>query len=438
MHRFFRGDFFNFEAIRILGTAGYGGADVAEFLEAIEKVREDDSESWHKAWAEQGQKAQAIAQDALRHGHTRAARSAFIRASNYTRASAYMMTGANIGESDPRVAPILRESVKLFRMAARLFDGQVLELQVPYQDGVSLPAYLHLPPPSSQLPGKTPILVNFIGADSVQEEIYYMFPAAGPDLGYAVVTVEGPGQGLTLHERGIPMRPDWEAVSDAVLDRITDFAHEHPELELDINRLAIGGASLGGYFALRAAADARYKACVAIDPLCDLYEFATSHVAPTFFRLWDIGVIPDWVVDAIVSMGMRFSFQMRWEINTSCRFLGASSAADLLRSMKLFTLQGRVTGPGRKNEVEDKFLHRLTCPVLVSGAAESLYFDVDAHTMRVFNSLSHSPNKEVWVGTAPSDGSLQAKMGAMALCNQRTFEFLDRQFGIQRSAHVQQ
>jgi hypothetical protein len=42
------------------------------------------------------------------------------------------------------------------------------------------------------------------------------------------------------------------------------------------------------------------------------------------------------------------------------------------------------------------------------------------------------PAKEIWVAQKPGDGSLQAKVGAMALCNQRAYLFLDKHFYIKR------
>jgi hypothetical protein len=42
-------------------------------------------------------------------------------------------------------------------------------------------------------------------------------------------------------------------------------------------------------------------------------------------------------------------------------------------------------------------------------------------------------DKQLWVGEEPAKGGLQAKIGSLSIMNQRQFEFLDRQFGIQRS-----
>ncbi|KXX81029.1 2,6-dihydropseudooxynicotine hydrolase [Madurella mycetomatis] len=429
MHHFFRSTFFDFEAIRILGTAGYGGAELGEFLEAAGQIRENDPDSWHRAWTEQAVKAGNVAQDALSRGHFAAARSAFLRSSNYTRASCYMMIGDHLGLSEPRVGPILRKATDLFQSATRLFEGPVHQLTIPYlhesnggkQQQLELPGYLFLPPRRSRLlpGGKAPVLVSFIGADSIQEEIYYMFPAAAPELGYAVLTIEGPGQGLTLHDKGVPMRGDWEVVSKAVLDYLVSYGKDHPDMELDVDRVAVAGASLGGYMALRAATDPRVKACVAVDPPYDLYDFATKHAAPTLFGLWERGWVPDSLVNMLISLGTHFSFQMRHEIFSTCRMLGASSPVELLRAMRKFTLRG--------------YLGSVECPVLVTGAADSLYFDVDGNTTAIFRALPLQTHKELWVGSTPGGGSLQAKMGALARCNQQALTFLDRQLGIVRA-----
>ncbi|KAK7757853.1 hypothetical protein SLS62_000231 [Diatrype stigma] len=320
MHRFFRGDFFNFEVIRLLGTTRYGGADVAEVLEAVGNIRENDPITWHKAWSEQAKRTGGLAHEAEEHGHRHAAKMALLRASNYT-----------------------------------------------------------------------------------------------------LFTFEGPGQGLTLHEKEIPMRPDWEVLSDLVLDYLFKWAEDR-NIALDPDRVAVAGASLAGYFALRASAGTRYKACVAIDPVQDLWEFATDHVSPGFLGLWNRGWIADWVVDKMIILGTRFSFQMRWEIYTTARFLGVTTPTEILRTMKQFTL--RTDRGSRLDEVK--------CPVLVAGAANSLYFDVDKHSLATYERLG-AGIKELWVATHPGEGSLQAKMGALALCNQRVFQFLDKQFGISRT-----
>lgn len=79
--------FFNFELVRVLAMAPTQGADVGECLEAASKIKKNDPESWFLAWAEAAAFAEEAADTALKVGDREAARWAFLRASNYRRAS---------------------------------------------------------------------------------------------------------------------------------------------------------------------------------------------------------------------------------------------------------------------------------------------------------------------------------------------------------------
>jgi len=430
MHQFFPSVFFNFETVRVLGMAPSGGAELAECLEAVGKIKDNDAESWHAAWAELASKTEALAKEALLAGDTAAARNALLRSSNYTRASYYMMTGGGPLSPDARLLPLLQKSVDLFREATKLFDENgVVSLEIPFE-GHTLPGYLYIPPSWRRLPdGKLPIVIANTGADGLSEEIYFLGPAAALERGYAAVTYEGPGQGLTLHRGGLRFRPDWEVVVSAVLDQLERVAEKQPELGLDLERVAIWGASLGGYFALRAAAgDARLKACIAIDPVHDLWDFATTQVPKSFLGAWERGWIGDGAVDAVIGFIMRLAFQMKWNITITGTMFGETRPSHILRAMKAYTLRLPQGG---------NLLHRIQSPVLVTGASKSLYLDVSEHTTAVYNGLKglkEGQEKQLWVAETPGEGGLQAKVGALALCNQRVFRFLDQQFGIVRKS----
>ncbi|KAI9771203.1 MAG: hypothetical protein M1839_002862 [Geoglossum umbratile] len=425
MHTFFKDAFFNFEAIRILGTAPNGGADIAECLDAIGQIKRDDPVSWHRAWAAQAEKAEAVAEENARNGNRVAARNAFLRASNYTRASGYMFTGATPAQQDPRQLPVAEKAVELFQKATKLMDGDVHVLKIPFENH-RLPGYLYLPPPSKRFPGKIPIVLNCSGADPIQEELFYLNPAAGPDLGYAVITFEGPGQGMMLRKYGLHMRHDFEVVTKCVVDHIYAYSEVHSELELDVDRLAVSGSALGGHYALRAAADPRIKACVAIDPLYDMWDFATAHISPTFIQAWTSGWLSDGFVNGLLGLGAKFAFQLKWEISIAGAFWGLDKPTEILLQMKKYTFRLHDGG---------SYLDRVKCPVLVSGAEKSFYLDIEDHTTKVFKSLGHlkEEEKELWMSKTPGEGGLQAKMGALGLSNQRTFHFLDRVFGIRRA-----
>jgi len=438
MHRFFKSEFFNFEVVRILGTAPNGGSDVAEVLEAIGHIKDGDAESWGRAWKTQAERAEALGIKAKRDGLKTLARDAFLRASNYTRASGYMLTGDGPNRPDPNLRHVCERVHDLFREATALMNCGVHYVSIPYSHGKAavnsgssdahmlLPGILYLPPPEKRAPGKIPILISTGGADALQEELYYMHPCAGPDLGYAVLTFEGPGQGLTLRRENVKMRPDWEVVVSAVVDWIEEHAKTQPELNLDTSRIAIAGASLGGYFALRGALDPRIKACAALDPTYSLWDFAMAHVSPAFVGAWDRGWLTDGFVDFFIGLGMKAAFQMRWDVSLAGTFFGIESPAGIMKEMKRYSFED---GGGKGS-----LLERLECPVLVSGASHSLYFDADHHTLRVHKALTalNESDKELWIATTPGQGSIQAKMGALNLANLKVYGFLDRCLGVER------
>lgn len=315
--------------------------------------------------------------------------------------------------------------VQTFAKAVPLLDHPVYAIEIPYTDvdgrEYTLPGYLHVPSEGARLVGSTPILINTGGADSVQEELYHIYGATGPGLGYAVLTFEGPGQGIVLRRLGTHMRPDWEVVIATVLDSVESFAFNHPDLKLDLQRIGLAGSSMGGYFALRGAVDPRIKATVAIDPFIDMWEFATFHISPLFIGAWNKEWIGDRLVSAIIGFLTLLVFQMRWEVGLTAWFFGTPTPADTLKEMKKYTLKGG-------------YLARIRSPVFVTGAAHSLYFNPYYHTLNIFNGLTglKDEQKKLWMPEDPADGGLQAKVGAFALKSQRTFEFLDKVFDIKR------
>ncbi|KAK0725836.1 Alpha/Beta hydrolase protein [Lasiosphaeris hirsuta] len=427
MHKFFKGDFFNFEYLRLIAMAPHEGAEIGEALEAAGKIRDGDPESWYRAFLEAGEVAERIGRECQEAGDRIGARRGYLRSSNYLRAAQFMLNEGAIGQ-DARVLPTLERAIANFRVGIQYRDGKTFFLDIPYEDGLTLPGYLYLPHESKRLPGgqKTPILINSGGGDSTQEEIYFINGAYGPDIGYAVLTFEGPGQGIVLRRDKLPMRPDWESVTSRVLDHLFAFATAHPDLNLDLDHVAIAGASMGGYFALRAAADSRFTACVCIDSFYDLATYAGGRMPGPLYQGFVGGWVPGWLFDGMLRLLQRLAFQARWEFNHMRWVTGETSEAAIMRTVEAYTLR-------RKDESE--YLADVKCPTLVTGAAASWYYDPKTTTDRLYESLG-SKNKEKWVATEIAFGGLQAKVGAFAYSAQRTFHWLDKVWGVEREALV--
>lgn len=371
MHQFFKSTFFNFELVRILSAAPFEGADIAECLVACSQIRDGDPESWHRAWYAQAEKALQLGEEA---------------------------------EADPE------------------------SHEAPENEKVAVTTTMR----DSASAEKRPLLIHLGGVDSSKEELYYVYAATGPELGYAVLTLDGPGQGSLLRQAQnsdttrLTSRPDWEHVISYFIDYLERLAASQPEVyRLDLSRIAVAGASMGACYALRATADPRVTACVALDPFYDVFDFATAHMGPVIGGIlgaWLRGWVPSSVVDTLMRTAMAVDFRTQREVGLVQWLMGASSPTQALLQMRRYTF---------KQEDGTSFLTRVKCPVLVSSAGQSLYLEPGTDAQRVHDGLSQvsAENKSTWFASKPEEGGLQAKIGAIGLCAQRTFSFLDKHLG---------
>lgn len=447
MHRFFTYSplqhhfeyrWYNFELQRLLGSAPYGGCDAAEFLETVAHLRPNDAFSWMQQWFSLARRTEELAGEMSEAGHDSAALVAYLRASNYFRCAQYMFPVVPVRDQ-PYMLSLYERSIANFQRAAVLMPHKVQRIQIPFRghDGetLSLPGWLHLP--AERAPGrKTPTLVCIGGADSTQEEMYFMSVAEGPRLGYAVLTFDGPGQGLTLRQEGVPLRPDGEVVLAAVLDFLEQHIKKHPESNLDPEGFAVTGQSLGAYMALRGAADLRVRACVAVDPIYDMWELAMSRMPGWIVQLWEGDYITDSHIDWVAITHGKHDVASKYMFSQAQGMLGCSSPSETLRAMKPYTL--RLGGSSHEDMSSSKsYLERIKCPVLVTGAAaDPGMFLADMIPDRILGELTNVPqgHKQKWMPQKYSEGGAQAKVGAWQVLQYRTFDFLDRKMGISRSA----
>jgi len=142
------------------------------------------------------------------------------------------------------------QTVADFRRGMGSLDPPAERVEIPY-GGSRLVGILRKP----SGPEKPPVVVLIPGLDSVKEELQY---TADHFLrrGMATLAIDGPGQGEAEYE--LPIEPAYELPVAAVVDWI------ETRDDLDSSRAGVYGISLGGYYALRAAAhEPRLKAVVA-------------------------------------------------------------------------------------------------------------------------------------------------------------------------------
>jgi len=158
------------------------------------------------------------------------------------------------------------------------FAGRPIErVELPFE-GKSLSALLHLPP-RVKAGEKVPCVLYIPGMDGVKEDN----PMQGDpflERGIAVLSIDGPGQGES-RARGVKCTAsNYEDAGKAACDHLV----KRPEI--DANRLAIMGSSMGSYWGPRvAAAEPRFKACGVSGVCVEPGQYSIFNTASPTFKL---------------------------------------------------------------------------------------------------------------------------------------------------------
>ena len=301
-----------FQFMRSLGAAAYGGGSVGELMALREDIADGDPASWTKAFA----------RAAARLSGNDASGAALLRATMYWRAAEYYAD------------PLGDERIRLGNAGEQAFRDGMRRLGVPCErvqvvcDGARLAGYYLAPP--RELDVERPLLVVLSGFDGTTEELYFEIGAAARQRGYPVLLIEGPGQiGALRRNPSIPFRPDYAGVVDAFL------AAAREKFALGTRPAVLYGVSFGGYFAPRAVADgAQCTGLIANSPIVDLRSYMEAFIGPEFcadppdIALGEIDTLPDTVLPPLLKHGLK----------ASCVRFGVDSFAGYLARLSDFRL----------------------------------------------------------------------------------------------------
>lgn len=256
----------DFQLIRQLGSAVYGGASIGEPL-AIAATLKNSAAGWTDAFAALADRQRVDAQGRGEAGHQVSARDRYLHACNSYRAAEYFAPAGSARHAELGLA-----SRAAFLKAAAYLPEDIHEVWLPWE-GQRLPAYW-CTPPGARDPG--PTLLAMSGFDGTLEETYLEVGRPALERGWRVLLVCGPGQmDATRTESRTSFIPDTERWISPWLD----IALAQPEV--DPERIALLGISYGGYFVTRAAGhDRRVRAVVANSPIIDLRAYLIGFVAP--------------------------------------------------------------------------------------------------------------------------------------------------------------
>ena len=240
--------------INLLGVAPYGGSDISELHRiglALKDKSGTDDDAWYDAFEAMGDRIRAQAESFDANGYRISAAHAYLRACNY-----YQFGERFLTPKTPRSDAAYLTALACFRKHLDLGDIQGDVVEVPYGDGLSMPAYfIHAQNATSE---RSPCMVFFGGLDITKE---IQFTRGVPDLikrGISCLVIDGPGTGEAIRFRGQFLRHDYEVPGSACIDFLEQRA------DVDAARIGIVAMSLGGYYAPRAASfDARWACCIA-------------------------------------------------------------------------------------------------------------------------------------------------------------------------------
>ena len=289
--------FLSYQFRRALGETQEGGGAVSECFQAASRMK-PDLESWHVEWLRVADRNFLRGEEAERAGHIRTAMNCWLRAADYYRSAEFWLAA-----DDPRRMATFEKCERASRKWLKYLPGEVVE--IPYEKGVSMPAYFIKPKGA----GKFPVLMSFGGLDSFKDELWFMTGRGAVQRGIAVLMVDGPGQGGTLRRHKVPSRYDYEVPVGRCIDYLLT------RKDIDPSRIAVSGSSLGGYYSARAGSkEHRLAACI-------------SHGA-----IWD-------VQQRFADRGESHALagHMKW-------VMGAKSMAEAIEKAKPFKLEGVLNG----------------------------------------------------------------------------------------------
>jgi dipeptidyl aminopeptidase/acylaminoacyl peptidase len=350
VYQFFPDNFMWSQALnRSMFTGGAYGEISWAATQLGEAAKVYDNDAWYTVLDGLGEKLRSRAKEQEADGHTTSARGSNLRAYSY-----YQWSIAFMEHHDPRREKAFKKSIESFAAFAELSDPKIERVEVPYE-GTSFPAWFV---PASSRETRVPATVYLPGWDSTKEQgIEFAMSQAG--RGMATLLCDGPGIGEAVAFRGLVNRYDYEVPSTAALEYLLSRS------DVDPDRIAVVGLSLGGYRAARAAAfEHRFAGGVAWGAI---WDFAVTWAN---FRDNPRGAVPTPTAHALAVMG-------------------AADLDEVAEKLQRWNLEG----------VADK----IRCPFVILHGENDPLIPTD-HAVRFYEEIG-SEQKELRVFTTEEGGS---------------------------------
>lgn len=380
-----------------LALSSHGGPALGEVRATCVQIVDGDDDSWYAAWCATGDRLVHDGDLSADGGHPVSARESYLRGCVCYAVAYHPLFGAPV---DPRLLDAFGRQRAAFDKAATLWEPAGERLEIAF-DGARMPAYLFRASGGTE---PRPLLIATNGYDATLYELFLAHAQPALRRNYHCLIFDGPGQGAVLFAQQIPIRADWEAVVNAVVDVAVDLPGVDP------GRMALTGWSLGGYLALRAASgEPRLAACIADPALYSVTagmrgRLAAAGLPPNV--LDGFPDIPDTVL-APMAEAIHADRAQRWAVEQRGFWVhGVTSLAEYVRAIAAFDLEGRLAA--------------ISCPVALTLAEDD---PLARSVEQVYDEL-RSPKTLLRFRASEGAGD-HCEMSNRGLYDQRVFDWLD-------------
>ncbi len=388
----------DFQLLRSLGADAAGGGAAGELLVTAKGIADGSPASWSAAFLALAERLEADGNTRLERGHKVSAMESLLRSSAYFRAAEYY--------GDPSAPETAQTGMKcrdVFLKGMQLAAWKTESVLIPFgRENDFLPGYFITPSRGS---GRRKTLLAQSGFDGTAEEMYFAIGKAALERGYNVLLFEGPGQtGKRRFHPNSTFVPDTAPALRAVMD----FALARPEVHP--GKIALYGASFGGYFALSGAVgEPRLGAVIANSPLIDAQEHFFAGMGPQFVAMFQNQNLTAEEIRAMPEEEMpeKYKFSL---LNLCVRY-GKPSVKETLDVMRDFRLR------------EDQ-LRSLKIPAL--GLVSESEGTVPMAQARRFAELA--PRAALHIFTEESGANIHCQLDNMPLSWAVALDWLDEQF----------
>lgn len=390
----------NFQLLRSLGADSAGGGTPGEILLGAKSIEGGDPASWSAAFLALGERLEQDGKARLERGHNVSAAESLLRAASYYRAAEYY------GD------PLLEETIswgmrcrETFLQSMALSPWKVEDLRIPLGD-IFLPAYFLYPEDAdgNVEEGRKTLLIQS-GFDGTAEEMYFALGKAALQRGYAVILFEGPGQvGMRRFHPDSVFLPD----TSPALKAVVDYALSRPEV--DPSKIALYGASFGGYFALSGAVrEKRLRGVIANSPILDAGEYFFAAMGPKFVAMFQSR---DLTVEEIKELPQEeLPPKYRFSLLNLCLRYGKPSVGATLEAMKEF-------------RVPEDLLHSMEMPAL--GMVSEAEGAVPLNQAKRFADIA--PKGSLHIFSREQGANIHCQLDNMPLSWGVALDWLDEQF----------